>query len=118
MNDHCISRRSFLVAAGMAGAAAALTACGGAASSAGSSVASSAAVSPEAAQTVEFIKKTAMTRIVTMILYLRFISHLLFFIGYFMQTCPHYMSLFLPVPVSRSAVISLIPYLAQRSVFF
>ena len=29
MNDHFISRRSFLVAAGMAGAAAALTACGG-----------------------------------------------------------------------------------------
>ena len=73
---------------------------------------------PEAAQTVEFIRKTAMTRIVTVILYLRFISHLLFFIGYFMQTCPHYMSLFLPVPVSRSAVISLIPSLAQRSVFF
>ncbi len=30
MNDHRISRRSFLAAAGMAGAAAALTACGGA----------------------------------------------------------------------------------------
>ena len=29
MNDHRISRRSFLAAAGMAGAAAALTACGG-----------------------------------------------------------------------------------------
>ena len=29
MNDHRISRRSFLTAAGMAGAAAALTACGG-----------------------------------------------------------------------------------------
>ena len=28
MNDHRISRRSFLAAAGMAGAAAALTACG------------------------------------------------------------------------------------------
>ena len=55
MNDHCISRRSFLVAAGMAGAAAALTACGGAASSAASSVASSAAVSSEAAQSVELI---------------------------------------------------------------
>ena len=50
MNDHCISRRSFLTAAGMAGAAAALTACGGAASSAASSVASS-----EAAQSVELI---------------------------------------------------------------
>ena len=55
MNDHCISRRSFLVAAGMAGAAAALTACGGAASSAASSVASSVAASPEAAQSVELI---------------------------------------------------------------
>ena len=50
MNDHRISRRSFLTAAGMAGAAAALTACGGAASSAASSVASS-----EAAQSVELI---------------------------------------------------------------
>ena len=50
MNNHCISRRSFLAAAGMAGAAAALTACGGAASSAASSVASS-----EAAQSVELI---------------------------------------------------------------
>ena len=50
MNDHRISRRSFLAAAGMAGAAAALTACGGAASSAASSVASS-----EAAQSVELI---------------------------------------------------------------
>ena len=55
MNDHRISRRSFLAAAGMAGAAAALTACGGAASSAASSVASSAAASPEAAQSVELI---------------------------------------------------------------
>ena len=55
MNDHRISRRSFLVAAGMAGAAAALTACGGAASSAASSVASSAAASSEAAQSVELI---------------------------------------------------------------
>ena len=55
MNDHCISRRSFLAAAGMAGAAAALTACGGAASSAASSVASSVAASPEAAQSVELI---------------------------------------------------------------
>ena len=54
MNDHRISRRSFLVAAGMAGAAAALTACGGA-SSAASSVASSAAASSEAAQSVELI---------------------------------------------------------------
>jgi len=50
MNDHRISRRSFLAAAGMAGAAAALTGCGGAASSAASSVASSAAASSEAAQ--------------------------------------------------------------------
>ena len=55
MNDHRISRRSFLAAAGMAGAAAALTACGGAASSAASSVASSAAASSEAAQSVELI---------------------------------------------------------------
>ena len=55
MNNHRISRRSFLAAAGMAGAAAALTACGGAASSAASSVASSAAASSEAAQSVELI---------------------------------------------------------------
>ena len=55
MNDHRISRRSFLAAAGMAGAAAALTACGGAASSAASSVASSAAASSQAAQSVELI---------------------------------------------------------------
>ena len=55
MNDHRISRRSFLTAAGMAGAAAALTACDGAASSAASSVASSVAASPEAAQSVELI---------------------------------------------------------------
>ena len=51
MNDHRISRRSFLAAAGMAGAVAALTACSGAASS----VASSAAASSEAAQSVELI---------------------------------------------------------------
>ena len=49
MNNHRISRRSFLAAVGMAGAVAALTACGGAASSAASSVASSAAASSEAA---------------------------------------------------------------------
>ena len=56
MNDHRISRRSFLAAAGIAGAAAALTACGGAAfSTAASSVASSAAASSEAAQSVELI---------------------------------------------------------------
>ena len=55
MTDHRISRRSFLAAAGMAGAAAALTACGGATSSAASSVASSVAASPEAAQSVELI---------------------------------------------------------------
>lgn len=54
MNDHRISRRRFLAAAGMAGAAAALPACGGA-SSAASSVASSAAASSEAAQSVELI---------------------------------------------------------------
>ena len=55
MNDHRISRRSFLAAAGIASAAAALTACGGAASSAVASVASSAAASSQAAQSVELI---------------------------------------------------------------
>ena len=55
MNDHRISRRSFLAAAGIAGAAAALTACGSAASSTAASVASSAAASSEAAQSVELI---------------------------------------------------------------
>lgn len=55
MNEHRISRRSFLAAAGIAGAAAALTACGGSASSAASSTASSAAASSEAAQNVELI---------------------------------------------------------------
>ena len=55
MNDHRISRRSFLAAAGMTGATATLTACGGAASSAASSVASSAAASSVAAQSVELI---------------------------------------------------------------
>ena len=52
MNDHRISRRSFLAAAGIAGA---LTACGGAASSTAASVASSAAASSQAAQSVELI---------------------------------------------------------------
>jgi len=55
MNEHRISRRSFLAAAGIAGAAAALTACGGSASSVASSTASSAAASSEAAQNVELI---------------------------------------------------------------
>ena len=55
MNDHRISRRSFLAAAGIAGAAAALTACGGAASSTDASVASSVAASSQAAQSVELI---------------------------------------------------------------
>ena len=55
MNDHRISRRSFLAAAGIAGVAAALTACGGAASSTAASVASSAAASSQAAQSVELI---------------------------------------------------------------
>lgn len=55
MNDHRISRRSFLAAAGIAGAAAALTACGGAASSTAASVVSSAAASSQAAQSVELI---------------------------------------------------------------
>ena len=48
MNNHRISRRSFLAAAGMTGAAAALTACGGSASSAAASTASSAAASAAA----------------------------------------------------------------------
>ena len=55
MNDHRISRRSFLAAAGIAGAAAALTACGGAASSTAASVASSAAASSQVARSVELI---------------------------------------------------------------
>ena len=55
MNEHRISRRSFLAVAGIAGAAAALTACGGSASSVASSAASSAAASSEAAQNVELI---------------------------------------------------------------
>ena len=55
MNDHRISRRSFLAAAGIAGAAAALTACGGTASSTAASVASSAAASSQAAQSMELI---------------------------------------------------------------
>ena len=55
MNDHRISRRSFLAAVGIAGATAALTACGGAASSTAASVASSAAASSQAAQSVELI---------------------------------------------------------------
>ena len=55
MNEHRISRRSFLAAAGIAGAAAALTACGGSASSVASSTATSAAASSEAAQNVELI---------------------------------------------------------------
>ena len=55
MNDHRISRRSFLTAAGIAGAAAALTACGSAASSTAASVASSAAASSQAARSVELI---------------------------------------------------------------
>ena len=65
MNDHRISRRSFLAVAGIAGAAAALTACGGwsiqifpgggVASSTAASVASSAAASSQAAQSVELI---------------------------------------------------------------
>ena len=53
MNDHRISRRSFLAAAGIAGAAAALTACGSSASSAAAS--SAAASSGAAAEPVELI---------------------------------------------------------------
>ena len=48
MNNTKISRRSFLAAAGIAGAAAALTACGSSASSTASSVAGSASASSEA----------------------------------------------------------------------
>ena len=48
MNNTKISRRSFLAAASIAGAAAALTACGSSASSTASSVAGSAAASSEA----------------------------------------------------------------------
>ena len=48
MNNTKISRRCFLAAAGIAGAAAALTACGSSASSTASSVAGSAAASSEA----------------------------------------------------------------------
>ena len=55
MNNYRISRRSFLAAAGIAGAAAALTACGGAASSTAASGASSVAASSQAAQSVELI---------------------------------------------------------------
>ena len=69
MNDHRISRRSFLAAAGIAGAAAALTAGGGAASSTAASVASSAAASSQAAQSVELIVFAAasLTEILTAI---------------------------------------------------
>ena len=70
MNDYRISRRSFLAAAGITGAAAALTACGGSASSAAaSSVASSAAASSQAAQSVELIVFAAasLTEILTAI---------------------------------------------------
>ena len=66
MNDHRISRRSFLAAAGIAGAAAALTACGGAASSTAASVASSAAASSQAAQSVELIVFAAASMTETM----------------------------------------------------
>ena len=55
MNTTKISRRSFLAAAGIAGAAAALTACGSSASSTASSAAGSAAASSEAVQNVELI---------------------------------------------------------------
>ena len=55
MNNTKISRRSFLAAAGIAGAAAALTACGSSASSTASSAAGSAAASSEAVQNVELI---------------------------------------------------------------
>ena len=56
MNKTKISRRSFLAAAGAAGASIALTACGGSASGTASSAAGSAAASSEAAgESVELI---------------------------------------------------------------
>ena len=55
MNNTKISRRSFLAAAGIAGAAAALTSCSSSASSTASSAAGSAAASSEAVQNVELI---------------------------------------------------------------
>ena len=55
MNNTKISRRSFLAAAGIAGAAAALTSCSFSASSTASSAAGSAAASSEAVQNVELI---------------------------------------------------------------
>ena len=55
MNTTKISRRSFLAAAGIAGAAAALTSCSSSASSTASSAAGSAAASSEAVQNVELI---------------------------------------------------------------
>ena len=55
MNNTKISRRSFLAAAGIAGAAAALTSCSSSASSTASSAARSAAASSEAVQNVELI---------------------------------------------------------------
>ena len=54
MTDHRISRRRFLAAAGMAGAAAALTACGGSAST---ETVSSEAASSEAASAVAKLDK-------------------------------------------------------------
>ena len=55
MNNTKISRRSFLAAAGIAGAAAALTACGSSASSTASSVAGSAASSEATGGSMELI---------------------------------------------------------------
>ena len=55
MNPNKISRRSFLAAFGIAGAAAALTACGGSASSAASTASSATASSEAAAEPVELI---------------------------------------------------------------
>ena len=55
MNTTKISRRSFLAAAGIAGAAAALTSCSSSASSTASSTSGSAAASSEAVQNVELI---------------------------------------------------------------
>ena len=54
MKNHCISRRNFLLAAGVAGAAA-LTACGGSANTASSAAASSVAASSAAGERVELI---------------------------------------------------------------
>ena len=68
MNNTKISRRSFLAAAGIAGAAAALTACGSSASSTASSVAGSASASSEAAGgSMELFAAASLTETLTAI---------------------------------------------------